>query len=77
MEFTFDALSPTYTEVPRHAMVAASTAARTGDVVLLVGSASVARWNKGAAALIGPAVRSLVVSSFNKGSAKARGAAFF
>lgn len=59
VEFVFKALSPTYAEVPRRAVVAATIPDGSTDVVMLVGGSTAARWSKGAE----PTVRD-ILSSF-------------
>lgn len=52
LEFTFSALSPTYAEVPRRAVVLATIPEGSPDVVMLVGGSTAARWSKGAEPVI-------------------------
>ena len=60
VEFSFAALSPTYAEVPRRAVLVATVpgGADKSDIVMLVGSATAGRWKKGAE----PAIRGIVES---------------
>uniref|UniRef100_A0A7S2SV54 PsbP C-terminal domain-containing protein n=1 Tax=Rhizochromulina marina TaxID=1034831 RepID=A0A7S2SV54_9STRA len=70
LEFTFSALSPTYAEVPRHAVVAVTAPEGAKEVVMLVGTASAARWNKGASKLLSEATSSFRATTFKPARAK-------
>lgn len=69
LEFSFSSLSPTYVETPRHAVISATVPKGKGeaaaqDILMVVGSASQARWKKGADAQLVAAVQSFRATIF-------------
>lgn len=70
LEFSFSSLSPTYVETPRHAVVSATMPRGAkeekscDDILMIVGSASQARWKKGADTQLLAAVESFKATVF-------------
>ena len=70
LEFSFSSLSPTYVETPRHAIVSATMPRGAkeekpcDDILMIVGSASQARWKKGADTQLLAAVESFKATVF-------------
>ena len=46
MEISFNALTPSYNEVPRRAFIASTTPDGATDVVMMVASSTAARWKQ-------------------------------
>ena len=67
LEFKFSALSPSYAEVPRRAVVSATL--KGDDVVMLVGGSTQSRWGKGGEQVIRPIVGSFRASLFTPAKA--------
>ena len=62
VEIQFSALTPSLSEVPRRALIAATVPKGSDDVLMLVGGAATSRWKKGGEETVRAAVDSFKVS---------------